>query len=192
MSRQEVIRQIVARELKRLSLAEETVCEELPDLHEAACVLFGTWETALRYAGIRWRKRRRAPEGSREGVSANIRDLCWKGYKPTMLRVKRDYPQLYQAAGEYFESWEDALQAAGINLQNSGLRAGKPKCFEPQEILAELRQRHAAGHSLRWRVICLENRVLAIAASGTFGSWRKVLLATGLFLETRHSCPKEM
>jgi hypothetical protein len=191
MSRQEVIRQIVARELKRLSLAEEAVMEALPELHAAACELFGTWETALRYAGIHRRKSRRAVEGSRECVLRGIRELCWKGYKPTMLRVKRDYPQLYHTARLYFETWESALQAAGIDLENSGLRAGKPRCFEPDVILAELRLWHAAGRSLRWRAISLENRVLAVAAKRTFGSWRKVISAAGLFLEKKPSSDGE-
>jgi hypothetical protein len=66
MSRQEVIRQIVARELNRLSLAEDVVREELPALHESACEFFGTWETALRYAGICRRKSRRAPSSKGE------------------------------------------------------------------------------------------------------------------------------
>jgi hypothetical protein len=84
-----------------------------------------------------------------------------------------------------------ALQAAGINLENSGLRAGKPRCFEPDEILAELRLWYAAGRSLRWRVISLENRALAIAAKRTFGSWRRVIRATGLLLETKPSSDGE-
>jgi hypothetical protein len=180
MSREEVIRQIVARELKRLDLLEETVQKDAPKLHASACDLFGTWETALRYAGIRRRKSRRAPEGSRDGVLTSIRELCWNGYKLTMLRVERDYPQLYQAARKYFETWEDALQAAGINLKNSGLRPGKPRRSKPEKILTELRRWQATGHSLRWRAIALENRVLAIAAKRTFGSWRKVLQATGI------------
>jgi hypothetical protein len=43
-----------------------------------------------------------------------------------------------------------------------------------------LKQRHAAGQSLRWTVVCLENRDYALAIRRTFGNWGKSLDAAGM------------
>jgi hypothetical protein len=53
ISREEVIRRIVECEMQGQSLTEENVLQDVPDLHQAACERFGTWDTALEYAGAR-------------------------------------------------------------------------------------------------------------------------------------------
>jgi hypothetical protein len=43
-----------------------------------------------------------------------------------------------------------------------------------------LQQRQAAGKSLKWTVVCLENRDYALAIRRTFGSWRDAVDAAGV------------
>jgi len=43
-----------------------------------------------------------------------------------------------------------------------------------------LQQRHAAGQSLRWTVVCLENRDHALAIRRVFRSWRDAIDAAGV------------
>ena len=64
MSREAIIRQIVHRDLEQLGLAEEIVQREESELYVAACDHFGTWETALTYAGVDVRHVRQCKEYS--------------------------------------------------------------------------------------------------------------------------------
>ena len=183
MSREAVIRRIVQREVQTSGLTEDAVRRDEPELYQTACTLFGAWETALQYAGINLRCLSAKQQYSQERVRQRIRFLCRNGYS---LRAKdnkqREY-RLYAAALQYFRSWRQALQAAGVNLQCSGLLASKPCRLTKQQILDQLRQWNAAGHSLGWTEVCLGNRILANMAKTRFGSWRKALLAAGVTVQ---------
>ena len=56
----------------------------------------------------------------------------------------------------YFGRWRGALSASGINLANVSRR--RPKHLDREAMILWLQQRPAAGQSLRWTVVCLENR----------------------------------
>ncbi len=43
-----------------------------------------------------------------------------------------------------------------------------------------LQQRQAAGKSLKWTAVCLENRDYALAIRRTFGNWRDAIDAAGV------------
>ena len=81
MTRQDVIRRIVKRELKKQGLTEDVVIREATALHEAACVHFGTWDTALQYAGVNVRCLTVRDEFSADRVARKIRRLCLDGKK---------------------------------------------------------------------------------------------------------------
>jgi hypothetical protein len=192
MSRETIIRRIVEREMQERGLAEDTVRRDDSDLHKRAIELFGTWETALQYAGINLRRIPSRQQYNRERVLRTIRVLCRTGYSlKAKDNMRRDYG-LYAAALEHFPSWRHALQAAGIDLQHAGLFSAKPRHLKSEEILDQLRQWNAAGHSLDWSDVCLENRALALTAKIRFRSWRRALLAVGIAPEsvTRGRPPK--
>jgi hypothetical protein len=180
MLRQEVIRRIVVREQQKLNLTEKVIRQEEPALHRAARDSFGAWHTALLYAGVNLKKLRQKSLSSRQQVLEHIKRCCWHGCKLTARNAQHFHYRLYQTALKYFDSWETALQAAGINLPLSGLKAGKPRRWSKAEILEEMRQWSAAGHPMGWHDICLQNRELAMAAKTAFQSWRKALIAAGL------------
>jgi hypothetical protein len=180
MTRQKVIRRIVEREQEKLNLTETAVATEEPELLRMACECFGAWDTALLYAGVNLQNVWNQRVYSREQVLQAIRHLCWNGYKMTAFNAQHHYHRLYKTARKYFGSWWEALQAAGVNLELSGLKTGKPRRLTKEEILAALHQWQAAGRSLRWREISLQNRHLAASAKSAFLSWDKALIAAGL------------
>ena len=178
MSREAIIRQIVHRDLEQLGLTEEVVREEAMELYEAACEHFGTWGTALTYAGVPEHRVRLREEYSGDRVLQAIRTLCISGYDlSTTHNMQRDR-RLYEAARQHFGTWRKALVLAGINLENAFVR--RHRKHDRQSILDTVKQRHASGASLIWTDICLENRVFASAAKHAFGSWRKTLIAAGI------------
>jgi len=67
------------------------------------------------------------------------------------------------------------LTAAGINLANVSRR--RPKHLDRELMILWLQQRRAAGQSLTWTAVCLENRDYALAIRRVFHSWREAIVA---------------
>ena len=180
MSREDVIRHIVHRESQAQGLSEGKVLDDAPELHKAAdASQFGTWETALQYAGVPMRHLCPKPQVSREQVIREILCMCRCAGSLHAGRIKRRHRQLYDSAKAHFGTWRLALQAAGINLRNA-LLSSKRRRLDKQKIGKEIQKRHQAGQSLRWNDVCMEDRNLAVAANHAFRSWRKAVLAAGI------------
>jgi hypothetical protein len=179
MQRDEVIRHIVQLDVQRHGLDEEQALQEWPNLYAAACEHFGTWFTALHYAGIDVRRKAKGPKISGEEVLRAIRELCRDGYNLTTDHMLRRDRRLYEAARRHFGTWRRAMIAAGINVQYVHLPA-RPGRFSKPQIIEALQQRQRAGLSLAWGAVCLDNRVLANAAKNGFRRWRLALEAAGV------------
>ncbi len=106
-----------------------------------------------------------------------IRTRCRQRCKPTAEYFKYHDRQFYLAARQYFGTWPEVLRAAGLDLRHARLRAIRPRRYDREKLLASLREWKAAGHSLRWCVICMENRDLAMAVRHVYGSWQRALAA---------------
>mgnify|MGYP003337248475 CR=1 FL=1 len=176
MTREDVIRQIVERESRQQPLDEEAVTREAPQLLATALEDFGTWETALRYAGVGRQRRRRHELYSPQTVILRLRKWCCMGYDLSSQRNMIRDRQLYLAAKRHFGTWRKALQAAGIDLQHlRGFSKSMP--HRRRCILRAIQARQEQGRSLAWRYVCLENRALALAAKSVFSGWRRALVA---------------
>lgn len=179
MNREDVIRQIVDRDLRNEGLASESVEKDVPELYAAACEQFGTWDTALQYAGISVRRVITEVELSPERVIKRIRKMCTNGYDMSSQRNVRRDRRFYDAARLHFGSWNKAMQAAGINVKN--LRPSKKtRKHDKKRIVEAIREWHAAGHSIKCCDVSLENRALATVAISAFYSWQRALVAAGL------------
>ena len=179
MKREDVIRQIVKRECQKQGLTEKTVLQEDKTLHGSACEHFGTWDTALQYAGVEANRLTAVRVYGRNEVIRQIHKLCVGGYSVEGPRVMQRDRRLYRAAIEHFGRWTDALEATGIDPANV---CPTPKTRPPdkQKMIEDLRQRHESGLTLIWSEVCLENRVGAARIKHAFGSWGKALAAAGL------------
>ena len=56
----------------------------------------------------------------------------------------------------------------------------RPKYLDREMMKLWLQQRQAGGQSLKWTVVCLENRDYALAIRRTFGNWRDAIDAAGV------------
>jgi len=176
MSREAIIRQIVGRDLANQDLSADRIAKSEAALYELACEEFGSWETALEYAGVR--ARGGLPGGqpwTRQRVLQQLRRLCATGYDLGSHLNRSRNPALHGAALHHFGSWRAALTAAGINLANVSRR--RPKHLDRELMILWLQQRRAAGQSLTWTAVCLENRDNALAIRRVFRSWREAIAA---------------
>ena len=179
MTREDIIRQIVERDLNDQPLASELVQRDAAILYSAACEYFGTWDTALQYAGISVRRVITHQELSPDRVLRRIRKMCVDGYDMSAQRNIRRDRRFYEAARHHFGSWRRALKAAGVDLKHVRLPKG-PRKLDKDQIIRDLLERHKAGLSMKCTEVCLENRALATAAMNAFHSWGRALAAAGL------------
>ncbi len=179
MSREAIIRQIVGRDLANKDLSEDTVRKKESALYEIACEEFGSWETALEYAGVDARASSSLDKKwTIERVQQQLRRLCTTGYDLNAMENRARNRPLYVAAIHHYGSWRAALAASGINLRH--IARHRPPHFDRETMILWLQQRQAAGQTLVWTEVCLENRQHALAIRRTFRSWRKAMIAAGL------------
>ena len=173
MIRETIIRKIVELELAGHSMLEDNVRSIDELLHATAVNEFGSWETALGYAGVNARDVGRCRDLTPERIKQQLRRLCTTGYDlGAKVNRSRDRAH-YDAAVRHFGSWREALTAAGINMANVTHR--RPKHLDRESMLLWLRNRQSAGQSLVYSEVCLENRDHALAIRREFGSWARAV-----------------
>ncbi len=148
-------------------------------LLRAATRYFGTWEDAVRFAGLDYDSIRRYKSWSRERIVARVKelhaqnvDLSWRN---VCLNVD---PQLAAAATKksHFGSWREALEAAGLNYDD----IRRYREWDDDRILDMVREFHRNGKELNAKSMELEDITLITAARRRFDSWHKALTAAGL------------
>jgi hypothetical protein len=179
MSRETVIRRIIKREVQKRGLTERTVRCDAPALYRSACKYFGTWDTALKYAGVGVRRLYIKESYTREYVIERLREYCARGFKPKAVAVMCHDHRLYDAARRHFGTWKNAVRAA-IDPHASKQSTRKPIQLNKQQILDAIRAWNGAGRSICWSKIIRENRPLAMAAQKAFGTWRRALIMAGI------------
>jgi hypothetical protein len=178
MIRDTIIRKIVELDLAGNSLLEDNVRSVDELLHVAAVNEFGSWETALDYAGVSARDVGRSRDLTPERIKFRLRRLCANGYDlGAMVNRSRDRA-LYDAVIRHFGSWREALTTAGINLAN--VTRHRPKNLDRDAMLLWIRNRKEAGQSITFSEVCLENRDYALAIKREFRSWAKAIEAANL------------
>ncbi len=158
-------------------------------LLRAATRYFGTWEAAVRYAGLDYDSIRRYKSWNRERIVARIQelhaqdaDLSWRN-----VCVNID-PQLAAAATKksHFGSWREALEAAGLDYD--AIRRYRE--WDDERILQMVRDFHQEGKELNAKSMEEEDITLITAARRRFDSWHQALTAAGLdYKEIVHRAP---
>lgn len=148
-------------------------------LLRAATRYFGTWEAAVRFAGLDYDSIRRYKSWSRDRIVARIKelhaqdvDLSWRN---VCLNVD---PQLAAAATKksHFGSWREALEASGLDYD--AIRRYRE--WDDDRILDMVREFHKNGKELNAKNMEIEDITLITAARRRFDSWHEALTAAGL------------
>ena len=158
-------------------------------LLRAATRYFGTWEDAVRFAGLDYDSIRRYKSWTRERIIARIKelhaqeaDLSWRN---VCLNID---PQLAAAAAKksHFGSWREALEASGLDYD--AIRRYRE--WDDERILEMVREFHRDGKELNAKNMEIEDITLITAARRRFDSWHKALTAAGLdYTEIVHRAP---
>jgi hypothetical protein len=112
------VRRKVIAEIRRLHRAGESLRgKSVPiRLYMAARRHFGTWEEAVKRAGLDYEDVTGVRRWNREKVIEEIRELADRGVSLSATDVQRRFPCLFTAAVKRFPySWSKALRAAGLD-----------------------------------------------------------------------------
>jgi hypothetical protein len=185
MSRETVIRRIVKREIQRCALTEQAVCREALSLYRMACKEFGTWDTALKYAGVGIRRVYAKEEYTSDRVLEILREYCEGGQKLKASDLMRHDRRLYDAARRHFGTWRQVrMMVAPNDAANTGPRRGYRK-WSPDVVIEQICRRQREGKPLSYTAVQREQGTLIYAAKKHFGSWQRALAAVGVAMKAR-------
>lgn len=137
--------------------------------------VFGTWEAAVKAAGLKYPKRTWRRKWSPEKVQGTIRERAGKGLSLLKTATANEAGGLVGAACRLFGTWRRAVETAGFRYPPRLARK-----WPPDRILGTLRARARTGKSFRPSRVRGEARGLLQAGRRRFGSWQAALRAAGV------------
>ena len=167
-----------------MALNAETLCKSNRPLYRAAASHFASYSAALRAAGVDPEAVRRKRHWSRPSIIKALRERRAAGLALNAQAVSTTDQGLYQAAHAYFESYDAALRAAGID----SAQVRKAVAWDKAKISAALRERMNEGLEMNYRAICASNPALGVAIHRHFGSHDNALRACGLDPDLVRKC----
>jgi len=146
-----------------------------------ACKRFGSWDAALKAAGLAPQAIRRCPRWSKAAILQQLRELYAKRLFVNVRALCQKFPLLYGACLRHFGGGRAAIEAAGIDYQQ--LLGEQPDRWTKPKILAEIRRRDQQGKTLCLAEILRDEPKLkrfCYAVLHHFGRWTDALRAAGL------------
>jgi len=137
---------------------------------------FGSWDNALRAAGLDPGKVRRYESWNREKIVRRIKKRAAEGRPLNSKAMQQDDSKLFNAALNYFGAWEKALRASGIRPA----RVYKRRRWSPALIRRRIRALERAGANLAAPSMRKHHSSLYSAACKYFGSWTAAREACGI------------
>jgi hypothetical protein len=164
---------------------------------------FGSWAEAVIAAGFDPEEEREQQAWSRGKIAFELQRLKSEG-KPIYQNALPG--SLAQAIGRHFDSWEDAVRAAGFDPEQEvytgseqarqtgatwevakTIKTGQArkyrtptKRYSREGVLQWIQKRHTAGEKITQQEAQKADRFLIYSANDHFGSWNDALLTVGI------------
>jgi hypothetical protein len=182
-SRQEVIRVIGEMSGRGEQLNSGYIARNHPALAYAGRKYCGSWEAAIKAAGLNYEAVRRKRFWSRKNIVARIRELRAAGEPLNVSAAEVKHGGLVGAAAVYFGSWRQAIKAAGFDY----LQIKRQKEWSKREVVSEIKRMRAQAVDLSTTIpVRRKYRTLHAAAVRYFGSWAAAMRAAKLERLLKH------
>ncbi len=173
MDRNEMLQQIRALVREEGELGSDKAYELRPGLWHQATYLFGNWTKAMQEAGLDVQARETWPD---ERIIREIRKRHKEGLPLNYQSMKMDAPRLLDAAIKHFDSWQTAVQNAGLNYR----RLRKVAPLERDAIGRDLVKWADAHGEITSSALVRSDRLLYYRAKKVFGSIEQAAKELGL------------
>lgn len=175
MNKADVLKALLARESLGLPLNHAAVLRDDRQLHLAARRIFGQWDRAVQACGIKPSRVRCHRRWNRQRVIKRIAELDSLGRPLNVRAIQISEATLAGAAERYFDSWADALAAAGVDPSRWTLRV---PTWTPKRVVQAIQQMQRDGARINHAAVARNS--LSQAAVKIFGSWDAALRAAGI------------
>jgi hypothetical protein len=164
--------QKIVRELRKLqrageSLAASRIHTAHPALYDAAKQHFGGYGKALEAIGLKYEQVRLTRAWTNDSIIAELKALDEKDVDMRSLPLRKVDHGLHMAAYKHFGSYQNALEAAGIEYPPKKPLAG----WKRSQVLARLRELHEEGEDLRYAAMKEKHSPLFFAARYYFDAY---------------------
>lgn len=149
-------------------------------LYFKAVKFFGSWEGALRAAGLDYFEIKRKIKSEKtkekkEAIILKIKNLNEQNKPLNYWFAQKNYRQLLDSAIRHFQNWRAAIEAAGIAYEGVSLL---PK-WDKKKVLAEIKNLKKKSQPLNSRFIEKNHGKLRLAAMRYFENWGQAVDAAG-------------
>ncbi len=178
-SRESIALEILSMYESGENLNYSAVADNNLTLLRAATRYFGTWEAAVRFAGIDYDNIRKYRSWTRERIVSRIRELHEQGTDLSWRNVCINIdPQLAAAATKksHFGSWREALEASGLDYDT----IRRYKEWDDDRVLDLVKELYSQGKDMNAKNVEHEDITLITAARRRFDTWHQTLIAAGL------------
>jgi len=176
----EVILDAIKQRLKDgKDLRTRAVSREDSGLLVAGNRRFGNWYSAVEAAGISpgWKEKPPIGYWTKERIIDEIKAVHSKGEDLSDRNISITHSKLYGAAYHHLDSWQNAVEAAGIDY-DSFRRMRKD--YTKDELLEMLRKWHSEDIPLARTAIEMIRPGLTVIIEKYFGSYKNAIEALGL------------
>ena len=175
----------ILAELRRLNRdGEEMWSRKIRETHSAlyaaAINWMGSYSQAVAAAGIDYTKVRRMEHGrwNQKTVAAELKKLHRSRTPMHHAAMERQRPELVVAAYRYFDSYQSAIEAAGLDYADIRIRT--MPSWDRKRVVRELKDLRKQKHGLWKRALRRTQPYLERAAKKHFGSYERAAKASGI------------
>ena len=158
-----------------LPLNHATVLREDGALHRAILRFFGTWDVAMRAAGLDPDQIRRHRHWGHEAIIRQLLQMEAEGRPLYVAYVEREDKGFPAAARHWFGSWGNALKAAGIDPARWTKRVPR---WTKERVVETIQAIYARGGAVNHAAV--RRNSVSRAGVALFGTWDNALRAAGL------------
>ncbi|GAB4248856.1 MAG: hypothetical protein OHK005_15480 [Candidatus Methylacidiphilales bacterium] len=159
------------------------VRKNFQELLAAGIRYFGSWENAVKAAGIPYEAVRRYQNWSKDLIIAKIQELHRQGVDLSFraMMLSKYNAMVYAAIRpNHFGSWKNALAAAGLEPET----IYRYRSWDEEAILEEIRKLKAMGADLSSKTMDETANPLIATARRRFGNWGKAVERAGIDYST--------